>query len=104
MRQFINACLLLLVSSTVVYADTPVSDECTIHHCIGVIDAGSTGTRFHVYSFDKNSLNTPVKIREIWFNMVDKGLSTIDADKEKINPFLDELLTNSKEKNYPIYF
>ncbi|VEH35113.1 ectonucleoside triphosphate diphosphohydrolase [Legionella sainthelensi] len=46
-----------------VYAE-PAS--CTEHQCIAVVDAGSTGSRAHIFAYNLDETNTPSQIHEIW--------------------------------------
>lgn len=57
--------LLLLgcLLTTPVYAG---NNTCSEHQCMAVVDAGSTGSRLHIFSYDLDETNTPIHISEIW--------------------------------------
>lgn len=60
------------------------------HEYVIMIDAGSTGSRVHVYSFD-TSVSPPVLINEE-FKMLKPGLSSFDTDTKGAAASLDPLL------------
>lgn len=104
MTLFIRICLLFVLSITVLHAENEETNECKIHHCLGVVDAGSSGTRFHIFSFENDSQQQPIKIREIWFNQTNQALASMDTDQNLINAYLDELFLKTKLTDFPIYF
>ncbi|KAG7838650.1 hypothetical protein KL943_000726 [Ogataea angusta] len=55
-----------------------------------MIDAGSTGSRIHVYSFD--TCQSPPKLLDEEFKMIKPGLSSFDTDTVGAAASLDELL------------
>lgn len=61
-----------------------------------MIDAGSTGSRVHVYSFD-TSVAPPILINEE-FKMLQPGLSSFDTDTKGAAASLDPLLQVALEK------
>lgn len=77
---------------------------CIDHQCIAVIDAGSTGSRVHIYSYDRDKTNTPTNISEVWNNKIKPGFASIDPNPATINNYLDKLLSKAPVQNIPIYF
>jgi len=80
-----------------------VHGSCQQHHCVAVIDAGSTGSRLHIYAYDLDKSNTPVKINELWSKKITPGLATIDPTPSVINAYFIDLFANTPEQNMPVY-
>ena len=78
--------------------------ECLTHHCVGVIDAGSSGSRFHIYSYDLDASKTPIQIKEIWSNSISPGISTIKPEPKISALYLEKLLKNAPQAHIPVYF
>ena len=93
-------CCLLMVTSHV-YAASP---SCSEHQCIAVIDAGSTGSRLHIYAYDMDETNTPVNINEVWNNKVKPGFASIDPNSNTIKSYLGTLFANAPQQQIPVYF
>jgi len=81
------------------------------NHCMAVVDAGSTGSRLHVYSYSLNANNTPVNIQEVWVKTQSPGLATLPDDEAIINKYLNGLFEGFPlqqdtviAKKMPLYF
>lgn len=98
-RFFLLVCL--ITTGTVSYAD---AQSCQNRLCIAVVDAGSTGSRLHIYAYDVDSQNTPVKIHEVYSKKIKPGLATLDPKADVIRNYVSELFTNTPESNMPVYF
>lgn len=77
---------------------------CQSHHCVAVVDAGSTGSRLHLYAYDLNEQNDPINIEPVWSNKVKPGFATITPSQLSIDAYLDSLFTTMPEENIPVYF
>ncbi len=99
-------CLLVLLSvfsliSSHVHAD---KSECLNHHCLAVIDAGSSGSRLHVYAYDLDETNSPIDIKEIWNRKAFPGLSTIEHEHRSVSVYMEKLFTDAPTALMPVYF
>lgn len=92
---------ILCFSSYALYAD----DLCSQQACMAVIDAGSTGTRLHIYSYELDKNQTPIHITERWSNKISPGIATLDANQENIDQYLRSLFLNAPAgEHLPTYF
>ena len=96
-------CLLLMSFCLVpvVYA-TPLS--CKDHQCIIVVDAGSTGSRLHLYAYDLDIHHSPIQIHELFYKQVKPGFASLDLSQTSINQYLESLFDTSLPQNVPVYF
>lgn len=78
--------------------------SCTQNQCIAVIDAGSTGSRLHIFTYDLDETKTPVDIHEIWSKKINPGLATIEANEKTIDAYLTALFSGAPLQNTPVYF
>lgn len=85
-------------------AATAQSLDCQQQHCMGVIDAGSSGSRFHIYTYDLDESNTAVHITEKWSKKIYPGFSTLEANQNTINTYLGNLFAGAPETSLPVYF
>lgn len=85
---------------------TQASEEvCQQQQCILVVDAGSTGSRIHLYSYDLDNNNSPININERWAKKIKPGLASIEANKNTIDAYLTTLFSGSPlQQNLPVYF
>lgn len=67
-----------------------MNKECNEVNYVVMIDAGSTGSRVHVYEF--NTCTQPPKLLSEEFKMLDPGLSSFDTDTVGAAKSLDPLL------------
>ncbi|AHE66831.1 multidrug DMT transporter permease [Legionella oakridgensis] len=77
---------------------------CQQHHCVAIVDGGSTGSRLHIYAYDLNEVNSAVDINEVWSKKIKPGFATLDANQESINNYLNALFTDAPQQNLPVYF
>ncbi|MDP3559295.1 MAG: multidrug DMT transporter permease [Legionellaceae bacterium] len=78
---------------------------CEQHPCVMVIDAGSSGSRAHLYEYEKAEGNVPSVIQELWSKKVNPGFSTLEARPEVIHQYIEQLLTGMPvAEKVPVYF
>lgn len=81
-----------------------IPQSCTRQHCVAVIDAGSTGSRLHVYSYDLDSNQSVINITERWARRINPGIASLEARKERVDAYLDDLFPDLVEQKIPVYF
>lgn len=101
MYRFLIILSCLLIFTQNVNAE-PAS--CTDHTCIIVIDAGSTGSRAHLYAYDLDKTNTPININEAWTKKIKPGFATIEPNYNTIEAYLTTLLSDAPVQHVPVYF
>lgn len=101
MIQFVALVFSCLLVKSTVFAQTA---PCERQQCIAVVDAGSTGSRLHIYAYDLDNSQTPIRIKEMWNKKISPGFATIDANSTTIDSYLSILLADSPVKKIPLYF
>lgn len=101
MYRFVSLIVVLFIIPLLAYAD---KSECAKHHCIAVVDAGSSGSRLHVYAYDLDDTNSPVNINEIWNRKALPGISTIEHEHRSIAVYMEKLFTDAPTALMPVYF
>ncbi|MGQ3891031.1 multidrug DMT transporter permease [Legionella sp. CNM-4043-24] len=81
-----------------------LSAECPQQYCVAVVDAGSTGSRLHVYSYDLDANQAPVNITERWSKKSTPGIASLESQKSALDASLDSLFTGLTIHNIPVYF
>ncbi len=77
--------------------------QCQDHQCIAVVDAGSTGSRLHIYAYDLQD-NNPAHINELFSKKIQPGIATIERNSVSVHQYLTQLFAETPEKNMPVYF
>lgn len=93
------SCFLLITSN--IYSE---NNPCVEHQCIAVVDAGSTGSRLHIFSYDQDQTNTPININEIWVQKTKPGFATLETNQNIINNYINTLFSGAPVHNIPVYF
>lgn len=101
MYRLLSFVSIFLFTSIYAYAD---KSDCIQHHCLAVIDAGSSGSRLHIYAYDLDKTNTPIQINEIWNRKVVPGLAAIEHDNGPISAYMEKLFTDAPAALMPVYF
>jgi len=101
MYRFLILIACFIVVTPNVYAE---SAPCKEHQCIAVVDAGSTGSRLHVFSYDTDNTNSPINITEIWSKKVKPGFANIEPNQNSIDAYLTTLLAGAPTHNVSLYF
>ena len=94
----------LLICWFVVVNVNAGSVTCQERHCIAVVDAGSTGSRLHLYAYDLDTSNNPVQISELWSKKIKPGLASVEPNQHAIDAYLSILFESSPEQHMPVYF
>ncbi|KTD64933.1 hypothetical protein [Legionella shakespearei] len=100
MRFWIFLAVFVAISPSA-FAET---SPCKEHQCIAVVDAGSTGSRLHVFAYDTDDTNSPVDIHEIWNKRITPGFASIEPNANTINVYLGTLLAGAPPEHVPVYF
>jgi len=69
-----------------------------------VVDAGSTGSRAHLYQYDTDEQGYPRDIRELWSNRVTPGLANVPRHAAAIDTYLTQLFSLNALSNVPVFF
>jgi hypothetical protein len=97
LRIFLLLSLVFFISHTA-FAFNSVCEE---QQCVGVVDVGSTGSRLHVYAYQKNE--NSAQIEEVWIKKITPGFAALKPQQNDINHYLDELFQDAPQ-NFPVYF
>jgi hypothetical protein len=106
----VNKILLALINITILILSliseaiaAELSQECDKNQCIAVIDAGSSGSRLHIYQLTPKS-NHHNQIQEIFTKKISPGISSIDANDKSITQYMDELMSSVGKTELSMYF
>lgn len=92
-----------LLFTQITFAAETAEAECQNHSCVAVVDAGSTGSRLHVYAYDTNSVGDKTNVQEILTANVKPGLASFSQHPEELNDYLKRLFQTNMT-NIPVYF
>lgn len=88
----------------VMNAHAGIVEECQGHQCLAVVDAGSTGSRLHVYAYDIDANNYPSHVKQVWSKKIQPGFATIAPTQDRIEPYLSDLFADASLQGIPVYF
>lgn len=91
-----------LFNATEIYSAS--GSQCQARPCIAIVDAGSTGSRLHIYSYEMDKTNSPINVQEVWSKRVSPGFASLELAQDKINDYLSSLFAEATEQNLPVYF
>lgn len=94
----------LFVCANFVQASSFKNTKCGERYCIAVVDAGSTGSRLHIYAYDLNTFKEPINIEQIWSKSITPGFASLEAREAVIQSYLNLLFGGMPEQNLPVYF
>jgi hypothetical protein len=77
---------------------------CIAHQCMVIVDAGSSGSRLHLYSFDRDETHTPINIQEVWSKRIKPGFATLELNAKTIDAYLDSLFAGVPTEGVSVYF
>ncbi len=95
--------IILIVTICPILSENAASASCKEQPCIAVVDAGSTGSRLHIYTY-KLEDNIPNNIKEVYSNKLKPGFASLDLNKETIHAYLTTLFSGVPDENIPVYF
>ena len=78
-----------------------IQENCAINQCTIVVDAGSTGSKLHVYS--SSSLSSP-QINELYVKRIQPGIASLSRTQSDMNEYLSQLFQGLDVKNISLYF
>ncbi len=85
------------------YAATPF--HCEPQQCVIVIDAGSSGSRLHLFHFERDEAHRPVHIEEQFSKKIRPGFASLELKQESINAYLQQLFADLPATDaVPVYF
>jgi len=101
---FMKRFYIFLICFFVVFDACAEYDVCKQRQCLAVVDAGSSGSRLHIFAYDVGSDDSPININELWSKKIKPGFATVELNQDNINSYLDNLFLGSPENNIPVYF
>jgi hypothetical protein len=77
---------------------------CPENRCIAVVDAGNSGSRLHIYSYEIDATHTPYDIKNVFSKKIEPGFASIDLNQGSVNQYLSQLFSEVPERPIPVYF
>lgn len=81
-----------------------LSSGCKNQYCVAVIDAGSSGSRLHIYSYSLDNQKNPTEIIEQWVKKIKPGFANIGMTQAEVDSYLTSLFVDASVSDIPVYF
>lgn len=102
-RILICVSFILTSWGTTSFAASQTLAACRYRHCVAVVDAGSTGSRIHLYAYDLNAQHKPAHIDELYTKKIKPGLATIGMNPVAVDHYVTVLMSNFPQLEAPVY-
>jgi len=93
--------LICLFSSSLGFSSSVICPE---NRCVAVVDAGNSGSRLNIYSYEEDASHTPFDIKNIFTKKIEPGFASIELNQKAINTYLSLLFSDVSDFNIPVYF
>lgn len=80
-----------------------LASPCDLHQCVAVVDAGSSGSRLHVYAYDVDATDTPIHIQEAYVQRMKPGFASLTLTQSAIEAYLTQLFSMHLDRTIPVY-
>ena len=77
---------------------------CQQRHCLIVVDAGSTGSRLHLFAYDVDAHQHRININELESKKITPGFASIEPNQANIDDYLTRLFEGVSTQTIPVYF
>ncbi|MCC5792486.1 MAG: multidrug DMT transporter permease [Legionellaceae bacterium] len=96
--------ILIFLSLCFATLGLPASSLCNPEQCMLVVDAGSSGTRIHLYQYQLHKASQNIQVTTLWSKKIRPGLTQIQANPDSVDAYLLALTRTLPEQNIPLYF
>jgi hypothetical protein len=96
--------MLLLIGLILSSSGFSSSIICPENRCIAVVNAGNSGSRLQIYSYNRDASNTPYEIKNIFSKKIEPGFASIELSQVSIHQYLSKLFSDVPDNNIPVYF
>ncbi|MCH9757080.1 MAG: multidrug DMT transporter permease [Gammaproteobacteria bacterium] len=93
--------LIGLFTSSLVFSASTICPE---NRCVAIIDAGNSGSRLHIYSYNLDGANTPYDIKNVFSKKIRPGFASVELNQNAINRYLSSLFADVPDLSIPVYF
>jgi hypothetical protein len=95
---------LLFLCFFFIFSFSIFADECTEHHCIAIVDAGSTGSRLHLWQYELDKDHNPIILKELFTKKISPGITSLAPNDQDTDKYLSQLFSISYQNSLPVYF